>query len=132
MKHGPSPFTRPATLTAVAALLYLIPSARPAGLPAAATATVQAAPDTLVGTVGAVDARQRQLRVIAGTGFALRTVTFRVPPEVRPTAPGAALTLNDLQRGDVVRVVGGTRPEGRVAYSIERLVQAGTDPGTAP
>lgn len=128
MLRRPSPLTRPATLTAIAALLFLMPFPGPAGLPAQATQTPQAALDTVVGTVGALDLRQRELRVITGTGFALRTVTFQVPRETRPTAAGAALTLQDLQRGDVVRVVGGARADGRMAYSIERLARASTDP----
>ena len=86
--------------------LCAVPPAGPLSLP-------QSGPDTLVGTVRTLDIRQGALSVTTGVGMALRVVRLRITAETR--VPPA------LKPGEVVRVVGGARPEGRVAYAIERL-----------
>lgn len=106
-------------------LLVFLPFIVPGSLPAAAQ---QVGTDTLVGTIQSWDARQGELALLVGVGLALRTATFRVPSGTPATTAGASMPLGSLRAGDVVRVIGGTRPEGRVAYSIERLVLAGRAP----
>lgn len=77
--------------------------------------------DTVVGAVRAVDTRARTLEVTTGVGLALRVVRMRVPAETPITERGGALAFPALKPGDVVRVAFGARPEGFVAYTIERL-----------
>lgn len=103
--------------------LYALP---PAGPP---LPSLQSGSDTLVGTVRALDLRQGALTVTTGVGMAIRLVRVRIGTDTRAAEAGAALPLSALKPGDVVRVIGGTRPEGRVAYSVERVAPA---PAAAP
>jgi hypothetical protein len=108
------------------ALLVSLCALPPAGHP---LALQQSGSDTLVGTVRALDLRQGGLTVTTGVGMALRVVRLRIGTETRAAEAGAALPLSALKPGDVVRVVGGTRPDGRVAYTVERVAPA---PAAAP
>jgi hypothetical protein len=116
---------------AVGAILIIpLPAAMrpdsPSGL--ARSVAKQQAADTLVGTIRTLDLAKRELTVITGVGLALRIVPFVVAAETRATAEGAAIAMSELQPGDVVRVIGGRRAEGRVAYVIERLPGGRTGP----
>lgn len=91
-------------------------------------AAQQSNPDTLVGTIYSWDARKGELRVLVGVGMALRTANILVPAQTPTTIGGTSLALTALRAGDVVRVIGGTRPEGYVAYSIDRIALPGSVP----
>ena len=110
------------TLALLASLYVLSPAGPPPAFP-------QIGPDTLVGTVRVLDLRQGALTVTTGVGMALRVVRLRITTDTRAAEAGAALQLSALKPGDVVRVVGGTRPDGPVAYTVERVAPA---PAAAP
>ena len=103
------------------ALLVSLSAVSPTGLP---LSLPQSGPDTLVGTVRALDVRRGALTVTTGVGMALRVVSLRITADTRAAEAGAAVPLSALRPGDVVRVVGGARPEGRVAYTVERVATA--------
>ena len=123
MLHRPGRLERPAVAALLAALLLAPP------LVAAPPPVRQADPDTIVGTLRAIDPARGSLRVTVGVGLALRIVEFRLTADTRASAGGTALELAALRPGDVVRVTGGTQTLGLVAYTIDRLDRA---PGGAP
>ena len=121
MVRHPPRLERPA-VTALLATLLLAPQL--AASPPPPPPVHQPAADTIVGTLHTLDVSRATLRVTTGVGMALRVVELRVTPDTRVTAGGAALEIASLRPGDVVRVIGGAQPEGRVAYTIERLLAA--------
>jgi hypothetical protein len=101
-----------------------------AAFPLAATAQ-QPAPlnpptHNVQGAVRVVDVRARAVEVTTGVGMALRVVRLQVPAAARVTARGAALSLNQLAPGDIVRVSYGGTPGGFLAYTIERVGRMAT------
>lgn len=125
MVRHPASLERP-TITALLATLLLAPhlAASPPPPPPPYPLVHQPAADTIVGTLHTLDVTRATLRVTTGVGMALRMVELRFTADTRVTAGGAALEITSLRPGDVVRVVGGAQPEGRVAYTIERLLAA--------
>lgn len=121
MVRHPARLERPA-ITALLATLLLAPQL--AASPSPPPPVRQPAADTIVGTLHTLDVTRATLRVTTGVGMALRVVELRFTADTRVTAGGAALEIASLRPGDVVRVVGGAQPEGRVAYTIERLLAA--------
>ena len=119
MVRHPARLERPA-ITALLATLLLAPQLAASPPPPVR----QPAADTIVGTLHTLDVSRATLRVTTGVGMALRVVELRVTPDTRVTAGGAALEIAALRPGDVVKVIGGAQPEGRVAYTIERLLAA--------
>src|SRR5512134_2079340 len=119
MVRHPARLERPA-VTALLATLLLAPQLAASPPPPVR----QPAADTIVGTLHTLDVSRATLRVTTGVGMALRVVELRLTPDTRVTAGGATLEIASLRPGDVVRVVGGAQPEGRVAYTIERLLAA--------
>jgi hypothetical protein len=86
----------------------------------------QPAQHTLQGAVRVVDVPGRAIEVTTGVGLALRVVRIQVPTDTRVSAAGAAFPLGQLRSGDIVRVSYGARPEGYVAYTIERVGRMAT------
>jgi hypothetical protein len=122
MVRHPARLERPA-VTALLATLLLAPQLA-ASPPPPPPPVHQPAADTIVGTLHTLDVSRATLRVTIGVGMALRVVELRLTADTRVTAGGAALEIASLRPGDVVRVIGGAQPEGRVAYTIERLLAA--------
>ena len=122
MVRHPARLERP-TITALLATLLLAPHLA-ASPPPPPPPGHQPAADTIVGTLHTLDVTRATLRVTTGVGMALRVVELRFTADTRVTAGGAALEIASLRPGDVVRVIGGAQPEGRVAYTIERLLAA--------
>jgi hypothetical protein len=94
--------------------------------PFPSAATAQQPTHSVQGAVRLVDVRRRALEVTTGVGLALRVVRLQVPADVRVTAAGAALPLNQLAPGDIVRVSYGALPSGYLAYTIERVGRMAT------
>jgi hypothetical protein len=92
--------------------------------PAVGAPILQGGPDTVRGTIRTLDLRGGSLSVTTGVGMALRVVQFRITTDTRAADAGTSVPLTELQAGDVVRVTGGARPEGRIAYMIERIATA--------
>lgn len=91
---------------------------------------VPAVPDTLVGTVRAVDYETETVEVLTGVGMAVWVERVRVYPGVPVTIQGRPRPLTDLRRGQIVRVVYRVTVEGKVAASLEVLPRR--DAGGAP
>jgi hypothetical protein len=79
---------------------------------------------SVTGTVKVVDPKVRTLEVIAGVGHALRLMRMQVSPECQIRVGGSAGRLEDLRRGDVVRVEYREAPRGNVAQRIDAVRQA--------
>ena len=86
------------------------------------------AKSSLEGMVWSVDTKSRSIGVITGVGHALSLVQIQVDPAAEIKVAGTAAKLNDLKRGDIVRVRYGKTVDRNLAESIERLqpVGAGT------
>jgi hypothetical protein len=91
-----------------------------------------AAADSLLGAVHTVDVRAKTIDVTTGVGEALRVVHLQVAVDTRITETGAPLALALLQPGDIVRVSWGSRAQGVVAYTIERIGRVSAGPGGKP
>lgn len=87
-------------------------------------ATRASATSSVTGTIRSVDVRGRTVDVIAGVGHALRSVWMLVSPECYVSVAGETGRLDDLRRGDVIRVEYGEEVEGLVAVRIEAVRDA--------
>lgn len=108
-----------AAIALLPALLFSSTTGRARQQPAA-----QTAPYTYQGTVQSVNPSQDSIALITGVSLALEIVHIKVAPSSRIEAAGSALSLRDLQRGDVVRAECRKTETGLVADRIERLRQA--------
>jgi hypothetical protein len=86
-------------------------------LPAAVAAAQQDVPYVYQGTVQAVTSGT--VTVITGMGLALRLVEMRTTPTTSIVSEGAAVALDDLRPGDVVRADCRSTDGGLVADRIE-------------
>ena len=78
-------------------------------------------PLTVQGTVVAIDARTARLRMVSGTGHALRVITFVVEPRCSIRVAGVAAELGDLDRGRVVKIAYRVADREYLAESIEAM-----------
>lgn len=96
-----------------------------AGAPRLAAQQPTVPHDSVRGAIRAIDVRERTLEVTTGVGYALRVVHLQVPAAVpitdRQGAQPAAIQLDALKLGDVVRAQFGGQASPFVAYSIERV-----------
>jgi hypothetical protein len=86
-------------------------------LPAAAIAAQRDVPYVYHGTVQAVT--PGSLKLITGMGLALRLVQMRTAPTTSIVSDGAAVALDDLRPGDVVRADCRSTDSGLIADRIE-------------
>ena len=74
---------------------------------------------SVTGTVKSVDQKTRTLEVISGVGHSLQLVRVQVGADARITREGTAGRLDDLKRGDVVRVEYRKTADGNVGERIK-------------
>ena len=113
----PCPYLR----VAVSLTLLLLACHGCARPPRPETLAAPVFPRSLTATCHAVDARGRTLEVVTGVGLAFRQVRFVVEAGCRITSAGSTLTLEELDPGEVVRILYRSTGEGNVAEAIVLL-----------
>ncbi len=93
------------------------------------SASQQAAAYTYQGTVQAVRPGARELDVLTGVGQALRVVHIRAVAETELSSAGQAITLDQIQVGDIIRAECHQTNAGLVADRIAKLGRYGAEPG---
>ena len=86
-------------------------------LPTAVVAAQQDVPYVYQGTVQAVTSGS--IKLITGMGLALRLVQMRTTPTTSIVSEGAAMAVDDLRPGDVVRADCRKTDSGLIADRVE-------------
>ena len=115
-RHG-----MPALRTTIAAAALLAASA--AGWAVTGSANERDL-DRTVGTVQAINAPSREVKLITGCGHALRVTSFHAVTDCRIEVAGKGAPLTDLKRGQIVVVRHRRGAECDVAESIATLPPA--------
>ena len=88
--------------------------------------------DSVRGAIRAIDVRARMVDVSTGVGYALRVVRLQVPASVTIKDRQQAISLAQLQLGDVVHAQFGGHAAPFVVYTIERVGSVTTGAPRAP